>query len=54
MSYGYNLPTDIIIQPVHGVGVDETISHPDPGFHRLLNFTNSLDQKKEFIRSFKH
>lgn len=37
-----NFSTDIVIQSIHSIGVDETISNPDASLHTIFYFATNL------------
>ena len=41
MRYCYNLSSDIIVESVHAVGVDETVADPQARFDALCNLHGS-------------
>ena len=44
MCDGDDLASDVVVEPVDAIGVDEAVADPDARLHRLLNFTQNLQQ----------
>lgn len=42
MRYGDNLAAHIVIDPIDGVGVDETVTDPQASFHLFGHFAQDL------------
>ena len=41
---GDDLSSDVVVQPVDGVGVDEAVAGPKAGLHAFLDFAQNLTE----------
>lgn len=45
MGNRHNLPADVVVDPVHRVGIDEAIPNPEPSSDRFVHLTQNLKTK---------
>lgn len=45
MRDGHYFASDVVVEPVHGVRVNEAVAGPQPGLHALLDFAQNLKYK---------
>lgn len=48
MSNSDNLSSNIVVEPVHRAGVDETITNPESRFYNLLNLSLHLKDTRMY------
>lgn len=46
MSNSDNLSSNIVVEPVHRAGIDETVTDPESRFYNLLNLSLHLKDAK--------